>query len=208
LLAAEDLAPADERRRDAKRRVVAKTRKLVEAVALLDASAMAEDDLEALEIEIDAMTAGVLDAPSLREHGGLFSAPGFQGNLGERSPISGESNPLAAPLRLWLDGDVTRGQATYGAAYEGPPGLVHGGVLVAAFDELLAVAQAASGTAGFTGTLTIRLRRPTPLLRSIDYEGGVDRVEGRKIHAWGRSSCDGEVTAEAEGIFIKGAEAT
>jgi acyl-coenzyme A thioesterase PaaI-like protein len=138
----------------------------------------------------------------------LFSAPGFQGNLGERSPISGESNPLAAPLRLWVDGEITRGRATYGAAYEGPPGLVHGGVVVGAFDELLAVAQAASGTAGFTGTLSIRLRRPTPLFRSIDYEGGVDRVEGRKIHAWGRSTCDGEVTAEADGIFIKSADGT
>ncbi|MEY2568179.1 MAG: hypothetical protein QOE35_2708 [Actinomycetota bacterium] len=206
MLAAEDLAPADELRRDAKRRVVEQTRKLVEAVALLDAGSMEAIDLEGLAEAVGSLTGDVLDEPSLRH--GLFGAPGFQGNLGERSPISGESNPLAAPLRLWLDGDMTRGQATYGAAYEGPPGLVHGGVLVGAFDELLAVAQAASGTAGFTGTLSIRLRRPTPLFRCIDYEGGVDRVEGRKIHAWGRSSCDGEVTAEADGIFIRTADGT
>jgi hypothetical protein len=50
------------------------------------------------------------------------------------------------------------------------------------------------------------MRRPTPLSRAIDYEGGVDRVDGRKIHAWGRSTCDGELLAEAEGIFISSAD--
>lgn len=183
------------------------TRRLVEEVALLHAADADEDVIDELTAQVAALVKEIGAAPSLREHGGLFSASGFESDLGERSPISGESNPLASPLRLRIDGALTRGTATYGAAYEGPPGLVHGGVVVAAFDELLAVAQAASGTAGFTGTLTIRLRRPTPLFRPIDYEGGVDRAEGRKIHAWGRSTCDGEVTAEAEGIFIRRADA-
>ena len=203
MLTAEDLEPADAQRREAKRRLVDETRRLVEEVALVHAAEADQHLLDELTAQVAALTKEISAAPTLRDHGGLFSAPGFQSNLGERSPISGESNPLAAPLRLWLDGDVPRARATSGAAYEGPPGLVHGGVVVAAFDELLAVAQAATGTAGFTGTLTIRLRRPTPLFRPIDYEGGVDREEGRKIHAWGRSTCDGEVTAEAEGIFIR-----
>jgi hypothetical protein len=205
LLAAEDLDPADDRRREAKRRLVDEARRLIEEVALLQATEADEDVIDELTAQVAALTKEIGSAPSLREHGGLYGAPGFEQTLAERSPISGSSNPLAAPLRLWLDGDVTRGRATYGAAYEGPPGMAHGGVVVAAFDELLAVAQAATGTAGFTGTLTIRLRRPTPLFQPIDYEGGVDREEGRKIHAWGRSTCAGEVTAEAEGIFIRNA---
>jgi hypothetical protein len=205
LLAADDLDPDDARRREAKRRLVDETRRLVEEVALLHAAVADEDTVDTLTAQVAALVKEVGAAPTLRDHGGLYGAPGFEQTLAERSPISGASNPLAAPLRLWIDGDVTRGQATYGAAYEGPPGLAHGGVVVAAFDELLAVAQAATGTAGFTGTLTIRLRRPTPLFRPIDYEGGVDREDGRKIHAWGRSTCEGEVTAEAEGIFIRSA---
>jgi acyl-coenzyme A thioesterase PaaI-like protein len=201
LLTADDLTPEDEKRREAKRRLVAETRRLVEAVALVDGATIDDAEIETLIASVEATAAEVQQAPSLRETG-LFLAPGFASHLAERSPVSGESNPVAAPLRLWRDGDVTRAQATYGPAYEGPPGTLHGGVVAGAFDELLGVAQVASGRAGFTGTLTIRMRRPTPLMRTIDYEGGVDRVDGRKIFAWGRSTCDGELLAEAEGIFI------
>jgi acyl-coenzyme A thioesterase PaaI-like protein len=204
LLTADDLAPDEEKRREAKRRLVAETRRLVEAVALLDGAETGEDEMDALTARVAAATAEVESPPSLREHG-LFAAPGFAARLAERSPISGQSNPLAPPMELWVDGDVTRGRATYGPAYEGPPGLLHGGIVAGAFDEILSVAQFLSGNAGYTGTLTVRMRRPTPLCQPIDYEAGVDRVDGRKIHVWGRSTCDGELLADAEGVFVSSA---
>jgi hypothetical protein len=201
LLTADDLAPEDEQRRESKRRLVAETRRLVEAVALVDGAETETAEVEALTARVAAVTAEVESAPSLREQG-LYAAEGFASRLGERSPISGQSNPLAPPFRLWLDGDVTRAEACYGAAYEGPPGLLHGGAVAGAFDEILSVAQFLSGRAGYTGTLTVRMRKPTPLVRTISYEAGVDRVDGRKIHAWARSTCDGELLGEAEGIFV------
>jgi acyl-coenzyme A thioesterase PaaI-like protein len=79
---------------------------------------------------------------------------------------------------------------------------VHGGFVIAAFDDLLGVAQAASGTAGFTGTLTVRLVARTPLHERIDYEAGVQERSGRKVTVWGRSTLNGELLAEATGIFI------
>lgn len=205
MLTADDLAPKDAARRDAKRDLVEKTRELVQAVTLLDAEVCEPAEMDALAATVEEVTRAVRKAPTYGE-GGLYNSTGFAGHLGERSPISGEANPLAAPLRVWIDGDTTRARATYRAAHEGPPGHVHGGVLLGAFDELLAVAQAASGLPGYTGTLSVRLRRPTPLFQPIDYEAGVDRVEGRKIHVWGKSLHRGEVTAEAEGIFIRRAE--
>jgi acyl-coenzyme A thioesterase PaaI-like protein len=198
----EPLAPEVEQRRDLKRRLVDETRRLVEEVALLDAAEAPDADLRKLTERVAALAGEVAGAPSLRKHGGLTSSPGFAGALDERSPVCGQSNPLAAPLRMWADGELTRGEAVYGAAYEGPTYSVHGGVVAGAFDELLGVAQVASGNAGMTGTLTIRLRQPTPLGRKIDYEAGFDRMEGRKIFAWGRSYADGDLLVEAEGIFI------
>jgi hypothetical protein len=102
-----------------------------------------------------------------------------------------------------FEGDQTRGHATYPDYYEGPPGLVHGGYVISAFDDLLGVAQAASGIAGFTGTLTVKLLGGTPLNRRIDYQAGVTSVNGRKVIAWGKSFLDGVLLAEAEGIFIE-----
>ena len=205
MLTDDDLAPEDEERRASKRRLVAETRRLLEAVALVDAAETSDTEVEALTARVAAVTAEIESAASLRDQG-LFSAKGFASRLAERSPVSGQSNPLAAPFRLWLDGDVTRAEACYGAAYEGPPGLLHGGVVAGAFDEILSVAQFASGLAGYTGTLTVRMRRPTPLFRTIEYEAGVDRVDGRKIHAWARSTCDGELLGEAEGIFVSSSD--
>ena len=70
------------------------------------------------------------------------------------------------------------------------------------FDEILGMANAASGHPGMTGTLKIRYLRPTPLHRTVELEGWTERVEGRRIVAKGRMTVDGELTAEAEGLFI------
>jgi acyl-coenzyme A thioesterase PaaI-like protein len=75
--------------------------------------------------------------------------------------------------------------------------------VAAAFDELLGMAQSLGGKPGMTGTLTVRYRRPHPLHTPIHFEAELVRVEGRKIFTTGRSHTDdGELRAEAEGIFI------
>jgi acyl-coenzyme A thioesterase PaaI-like protein len=118
------------------------------------------------------------------------------------SPLIGRSNPLAPPLTMGVDGKRVRGTAVFGAAYEGPPGHVHGGFVAAAFDEVLGFAQSMGGNPGMTGTLTIRYRKPTPLHREIRMEGEITRIEGRKIFTVGRMYAGEVLTAEAEGIFI------
>jgi len=197
-----DLPEHDAARRDAKRRLVAETRRLVEEAALVDAAESDDGLLDELALAVGDLATRLARQPSLRRYGGLTFAPGFAGALDERSPVSGQANALASPLRLWREGDLTRGTAVYGAAYEGPPDTVHGGCVAAAFDEVVGVAQTASGVAGLTGTLSIRMRKPTPLRTTIHYEGGVERVERRKIFVWAKSYANGEITAEAEAIMI------
>ncbi|MGI8927647.1 MAG: PaaI family thioesterase [Tepidiformaceae bacterium] len=120
----------------------------------------------------------------------------------DNSPLIGLSNPISPPLMLWVERDGVVGTATFGAAYEGPPGHVHGGITAAAFDELLGMVQSMTGSPGMTGTLTVRYRRPAPLHRELRFAGRVDRVDGRKIFASGTLH-DGEtLCAEAEGIFV------
>jgi len=194
---------ADEAARvDAKHRLVAEVRHLAEAVAMLDVTAVDTADLDGLGAAVAELTARVATHPDLSGYGSLAVGPQIASALDERSPISGQANPVAPPMTIEFDGVKTWASATYGAIYEGPPFHVHGGWVIAAFDELLGVAQVASGRPGMTGTITIRLRRPTPLGKQIDYEGWVDRVEGRKTYARGVARLDGEVLAEAEGVFI------
>lgn len=120
----------------------------------------------------------------------------------DTSPIIGRSNPLAPPVDLeFVEGRIV-GHARFGAAYEGPPGSVHGGYVAAAFDDVLGMTQSLSGRPGMTGTLTVRYRRPTPLHTDLVFEGELLRVEGRKIFTEGRLFAEGELRAEAEAIFI------
>jgi hypothetical protein len=53
-----------------------------------------------------------------------------------------------------------------------------------------------------TGTLTIAYRRPTPLLAPLVLAARHTGREGRKVFAWGGLYHEGELTAEAEGVFI------
>ena len=84
--------------------------------------------------------------------------------------------------------DRVAGRVTFGSAYEGPPGCVHGGYVAAAFDELLGATQSLSGTQGMTAHLEVDYRRPTPLNTPLELEGWLDRREGRKI--WARADAE------------------
>lgn len=188
-------------RRLRKHALADEVRALIADVLYLDVENVDDGELAEAETRLVEARKAIAALPDIRGNGGVYGNRG-DASLFERSPLSGRCNALAAPLVLEFDGARTLGHATYGEAYEGPPGSVHGGYVISAFDDLLGVAQAASGTAGFTGTLSVRLIARTPLHEPIDYEAGVESRSGRKVVAWGRSTLRGEVLAEATGIFV------
>lgn len=150
-------------------------------------------------------------AEALRAHPRLLSVHGHAesanaGDVGaffDQSPLIGLANPLAPPITVGRTGERTAAATvTFGSAYEGPPGCVHGGFVAAAFDEVLGYAQSLSGAPGMTGTLSVRYLRPTPLHQELLFEAEFVRMERRKIFCEGSVKADGVVTAEAEGIFI------
>ena len=120
----------------------------------------------------------------------------------DHSPMLGRANPLAPPIELSLEGDRLLGRATFGAAYEGPPGCVHGGFVAAAFDEVLGSTQSLSGTPGMTGRLTVHYRSPTPLHAELLFVGTLESVRGRKILTRGELWHGDVLCAEAEALFI------
>ena len=112
------------------------------------------------------------------------------------------ANPFAPPIRLAVANGKVLGHANFGVAFEGAPGIVHGGFIAAAFDQVLYMAQSITGIPAVTATLAVHYRKPAPLLTELVFEGMVDRVEGRKIFTRGTVAANGVLTAEAEGLFI------
>lgn len=121
------------------------------------------------------------------------------------SPAIGAMNPIAPPLTFWVEGEEVLGEGIMGAAYNGPPTAVHGGMVAMILDELLGCAAMVSERGGFTGTLTVRYLSPTPVGVPLKLRGAVTRSEGRKAWAEGGIWADDVKTAEAEGIFIQAA---
>lgn len=122
------------------------------------------------------------------------------------SPIIGPMNPIAPPFRFWFEDGHVHGAGRYTTAYNGPPAGAHGGWVAATMDELLGLTGVMTGNHGFTGTLSIRYEQLTPLYEDLTLEAWIDRTEGRKAFIVGEIRHAGEVTARAEGIFIRPAD--
>jgi acyl-coenzyme A thioesterase PaaI-like protein len=184
-----------------KRRVAAAMRRVIEhcltAIAPADEWRLVADRLEQYVAHLEQLpkehvTWGNPETATAGAVRGFF----------DLSPFIGQANPLAAPMSLWTSDNVAHGRVTFGWAYQGPPGHVHGGFIAATFDEVLGFAQSMTGRPGMTGTLTIRFRAPTPLYTELRLEATVQKTEGRKIFCEGRMYAGDTLTAEAEGIFI------
>jgi acyl-coenzyme A thioesterase PaaI-like protein len=79
---------------------------------------------------------------------------------------------------------------------------VHGGVTAMMLDHLMGETASGMQRPTFTGTLTMRYRRGTPL-GPLHLEGRIDREEGRKVFVVATISDAEGVTVEADGVFIE-----
>ena len=119
------------------------------------------------------------------------------------SPVIGPLNPIAPPFRFWMDGDEVRGEGRFGAAFNGPPGGVHGGLVAALMDEVLGVTGVMTGNHGFTGTLSIRYESLTPVDTDLQVRGWVESAEGRKAFIAGELLHGDRRCVRADGVFIR-----
>lgn len=198
--------------RAAARRLAAGLREIIDL--LVSTTAGAEELNRAAEAA-ESFAALLRELPSGLSYKGFAEAANAGGELGsvmpgddrwyaffDHSPFIGLANPLSPPMFMEYQDDCVIARVTFSAAYEGPPGCVHGGYVAAAFDELLGATQALSASQGMTAHLGIDYRSPTPLGRELEMVGRLVRTEGRKIWCRGEIRVDDRVTAEAEGLFI------
>ena len=172
--------------------------------ALADASVRTTVDpavVDEVRAEVEKLTARLTESQIEGSFGVSVSTGGTVRGYG--NAVVGLRNPVAVPLHIGRS-DEGRAWASFrlGAVYEGPPGMVHGGVSALLLDQLLGEAAAAGGAPGMTGTLTLRYRRPTPL-GEVSGEAWIERVDGIKTIVRGElRNAEGETSVEAEGIFI------
>ncbi|HET6167550.1 MAG TPA: PaaI family thioesterase [Marmoricola sp.] len=170
---------------------------------LVDAAIRTEVD----ELEVRAVTAeieAIVARLRTRQSAGAFGIP--YGASGRSRPWGnaaiGLRNGIAPPLRV-VRGPEGRvwSDVTLGAAYEGPPGLVHGGVAALVLDHVMGECASATGRPGYTGTLTLRYRAGAPL-GSLRVDAWVESANGAKTVIHGALRAGDLTCVEAEGIFV------
>ena len=171
--------------------------------SLVDAAIRTEADAQTVaevKRDIDAAIARLRE----RQLDGAFGVRVTESgeSMGWGTAVIGIRNALAPPLFTHRDSEG-RISADFhlGAAYEGPPGHVHGGVAALILDHVLGEAASPDRQPRFTGTITMRYLRPTKL-GPLRTEAIRIRSEGVKTYCSGHIADAEGITVEAEGVFI------
>ena len=138
-------------------------------------------------------------------------------SVGERIPVHSQvcfsCADLSYGLRLesWVADDAD-GAATVWSRMvlrtdqQGAPGLLHGGLLTAAFDEVLGSVVALVTRPCVTARLETDFRRPMPIGSTLWLRGRVDGRVDRKLYVSGSAHLDaqdGPVVGTAQALFLK-----
>jgi acyl-coenzyme A thioesterase PaaI-like protein len=116
--------------------------------------------------------------------------------------VIGVRNPVAPPLVIERSESGVSSDFHLGAAYEGPPGHLHGGVAALVLDHVLGAAASGPQKPRLTGTITLRYLRITRL-GNLHAEARIARTDGVKTFTAGHLADDDGITVEAEGVFIQ-----
>lgn len=194
----EDLSNADiERLRGIYEPLAESVRSLVDATIRTEADAQTVVEVKR---DIDAAVARLQSRQLDGAFGVRVTTSGE--SMGWGNAVIGIRNAFAPLLMTRRDAEG-RVSADFhlGAAYEGPPGHVHGGVAAMILDHVLGEAASVDRQPRFTGTITMRYVRPTKL-GPLRTEAVQVRRDGVKTYCTGYIADAEGVTVEAEGVFI------
>jgi acyl-coenzyme A thioesterase PaaI-like protein len=147
---------------------------LVQALEISDPAAeQLLTDLRAAEAALAAVT-----APDAVPRIGV-DAPATARPYVDHSRDIGAYNPCFPEYDLVVAENRATGAVTFPIVFEGPPGIVHGGVLATFFDCVIQHHNCAVGVAGKTTSLLVEYQRPTPLAVPLRFEIERDTEERR-----------------------------
>jgi uncharacterized protein (TIGR00369 family) len=116
--------------------------------------------------------------------------------------VCGRSNPVGLYMQFYDDGELeVHSEFTAPAHYQGYPGVVHGGVLAAMLDEVVARVAMIGDPHHFMMSVKLQVlyRHPVPVETPLRVVGRILRLRGRLGKAEGRILLpDGTVACESQ----------
>jgi uncharacterized protein (TIGR00369 family) len=119
----------------------------------------------------------------------------------------GPDHPIGFRLRFTVEGEGDAREVTTDFTpterYQGPPGIMHGGLVTALADEVAAwTVIAATGKFGFTAEVACKLRKPVRVGTAVTARGRVVRASTRIVKVQTRIIQAGEEAFAGDFSFV------
>lgn len=88
-------------------------------------------------------------------------------------------NPASLRIVNSVADDVAEARVRFSRAHQGPPGLVHGGLLATLLDEAMGTVPYDGVGIRFTADMSVRYRRPTPIETDLICRARVNETSAR-----------------------------
>jgi acyl-coenzyme A thioesterase PaaI-like protein len=125
---------------------------------------------------------------------------------GRRMDLPVRGNILTVPIssRKTDDGRIA-GTARFARFHLGRNGAVHGGSLGMLFDTVLGMTGSVltGNPRQRTAYLKINYRNIVPIEKDLQFDAGVDRVDGRKVFVSGRLTDGDTLLSDADALFVR-----
>jgi uncharacterized protein (TIGR00369 family) len=117
----------------------------------------------------------------------------------------GAANPIGLQLEFFIapDGSI-HAEKTVGDSYEGPPGLVHGGMIATLLDEVMSKTVRALGIRAVTRKMEVEYLKPVHSQTLVRLVATLVKKDGRKHWTEGRLlDAAGTILAQGTALFIE-----
>jgi len=135
-----------------------------------------------------------------------FDADEWQSPSGRRMDLPVRGNILTVPMssRKTANGRI-EGWARFARFHLGRNGAVHGGALGMLFDSVLGMTTSVltGSRRQRTAYLKINYRNIVPIEKELQFDAGIDNVDGRKIFVSGRLNDGDTLLTEADALFVR-----
>lgn len=172
----------------------------------IDAVRKLQDHARAVDAPDEVITEAANQLEKLSALLAPYDADEWAAPSGRRMDLPMRGNVLTVPMsaRKGDDGRV-HGSARFARFHLGRNGAVHGGSLGMLFDTVLGLTAVllTGSRRQRTAYLKIDYRNIVPIEKELQFDAGVDSVDGRKIFVSGRLTDGDTLLTEADALFVR-----
>lgn len=172
----------------------------------IDAVRKLQDHARAVDAPDEVITEAANQLEKLSALLAPYDADEWAAPSGRRMDLPMRGNVLTIPMsaRRGDDGRV-HGWARFARFHLGRNGAVHGGSLGMLFDTVLGLTAVllTGSRRQRTAYLKIDYRNIVPIEKELQFDAGVDKVDGRKIFVSGRLTDGDTLLTEADALFVR-----